>query len=1061
MTVEHVWAGALTNTSIRVRARITGTSARLAVSLLSNLSSPVYFGPDTATADKMVTLTATGLTEDTRYYYAIEDTGVLDTAAAGTFRTHPVAPGEIASYTFGAAGDAGLTGSAGDASFITSQVSNNPVFDTMRAQALADDWVWFSHLGDLHYRNIATATASLYRSAFNDNFTFNGTLGINARQGQFFRNVASTYTWDDHDFGPNDSDRTAAGNATANSVYRERVPHYPLSGGTSGIYQSWQCGRVLFVQLDCRTFRDPNANPNVLGKTMLGTAQLTWLESVLSNNAGGAEALVLISSSRWNGGDDTWSSFFFERNQVVQILGDTGWMDRMVLMTADEHSLGFASGPYNSFGRFPMFLFASMDSNYGTASREIYDIGNLPGRQQYGTVDVIDKGHTIQLKGTGWVNGVEWMNYSKYVDVGSPSFQVNYQAGQIYPPFEPVSDDQNLVNRSVATRIEGSTAEYQKHDGPLSVDEPPVGVGVYEEAVTLNVANDSQLPGQAGWRVHTGTVNAYRYPSTTIKLHGSPELLDEYMGLTLGDKLEILNPPNWLPPGDIQMLTEGVQENFGWFHWDVAFNSGPGEPWTVAQLPLAVDLGLADGTFESGVSQWQATNCTFVQATDNVYAGTYSGKMTVTGTPTQAYVRPGPGMQVPVIAGKSYTCTFWAYSPAGYASLAAAIDWRDSTGTYISTSAANAAIAAGAYSPRSVTGTAPSNAAYAVYGPTLASNPPAGTILHVDEVRFVQTEVNAESAGTNRPNRADTTASELQWALTDSATSLTVITPQPDFYGNRMPWMRSDGVGKVLPDHFPMDIEVGGEIMEVSACEAASWDDFDRTVAAGGWGTSPSPSAATWVLPVGTAANRAVSAGTATVTMTPVTTYIQVLPQTLTDFDVVVQVATSQTATGAGLIAGLLARYTGTSDFYVGRLSFGTAGTLSLSAARGITNVGASTSALYSYTTAQFWNIRMRMKGHRMLMRVWPASPASGNPMEPTVWHLDRTFTSNLIESGWNGVYISAFGGNTNVNPVISVRNYQVENVQEMTVIRGINGITKAHDAGADLKLAQSAVAAL
>lgn len=1060
MTVEHVWAGALTNTSIRVRGRITGTSARLAVSLQSNLSSPVYFGPDTATADKMVTLTATGLTADTRYYYGLEDTGVLDTAAIGTFRTQPVAVGEIASYTFGAAGDAGLTGAAGDASYITTAVSNNPVFDTMRAQALSDDWVWFSHLGDLHYRNISAATASLYRSAFNDNFTFNGTLGVSARQGQFFRNVASTYTWDDHDFGPNDSDRTAAGNATANSVYRERVPHYPLSGGTSGIYQSWQCGRVLFVQLDCRTFRDPNADPNILGKTMLGSVQKAWLESVLTTNAGGAEALVLISSSRWIGGDDTWSSFFFERNEIVQILGDTGWMDRMVLMTADEHSLGFGSGPYNSFGRFPMFLFASMDSNYGTASRDIYDIGNLPGRQQYGTVDVIDKGHTIRLKGTGWVNGVEWMNYSKYVDVGSPVFQVNYEAGQIYPPFEPVSDDQGIVNRSVVTRQDGSTVQYQKDDGPLSVAEPPNGVGIYEEAITLNVAHDDQLPGQAGWRVHMGTVNAYRYPSTFIKMHGSPELLEDYLGLTLGDKLEVLNPPDWLPPGDIQMLTEGVQEQFGWFNWDVSFNSSPGETWNVGQLPLPADLGLADGTFETGVSGWQATNGTFAQATDNVYAGMYSGKLTVTGTPTQAYVRPDAGMQVPVTPGKSYTCRFWAYSPSGYASLSAAIDWRDSSNSYISTSSTNAAIAAGAYSARSVTGTAPANAAYAVYGPTLGSNPPGGTVLHIDEVLFLQVDVNSESAGVNRPNRADTMASQLQWALTDSATSMTVITPQPDFYGLRMPWMRSDGVGKILPDHFPVDLAFNGEIVQVDACESASWDNFNRTVA-GGWGLSPSPSAATWSLPVGTAANRAVSAGTATVTMTPVTTYIQVLPQTLTDFDVVVQVATSQTATGAGLIAGLLARYTGSSDFYVGRLAFGTAGTVTLSAARGITNVGASTSSLGAYTTAQFWNIRMRMKGHRMLMRAWPVNTASGNPMEPTVWHMDRTFTENLISSGWNGIYISAFGGNTNTNPVISVSNYQVENVQEMTVVRGINGITKAHDAGVAVALAQSAVAAL
>src|SRR5690606_41417743 len=91
----------------------------------------------------MVTLDATGLTAATRYYYAIEDDGVLDTAFAGTFITHPVAAGEVASYIIGASGDAGLTGSAGDDSYITSQVSDNPVFDTMRAQSLTEKWRWF------------------------------------------------------------------------------------------------------------------------------------------------------------------------------------------------------------------------------------------------------------------------------------------------------------------------------------------------------------------------------------------------------------------------------------------------------------------------------------------------------------------------------------------------------------------------------------------------------------------------------------------------------------------------------------------------------------------------------------------------------------------------------------------------------------------------------------------------------------------------------------------------------------------------------------------------------
>ncbi len=1046
MTVEHVWAGALTNTSVRVRARITGTTARLAVSLAANLASPVYFGPDTATADKMVTLTATGLTQDTRYYYGIEDGGVIDTNFIGTFRTQPVAVGEIASYTFGAAGDAGLTGSAGDASYITSAVSNNPVFDTMRAQALADNWVWFSHLGDLHYRNIATATTASYRTAYNDNFTFNGTLGAAARQGLFFRNVASTYVWDDHDFGPNNSDRTSLGNATANAVYRERVPHYPLPGGTSGIYQSWQCGRVLFVQLDCRTFRDPNTNANVLGKTMLGSAQIAWLQNLLTTNAGGAEALVLISSSRWIGGDDTWSSFFFERNQMVELLGDTGWMDRMIFMTADEHSLSFGSGPYNAYGRFPMFMFASMDSDYGTASREIYDVGNLPGRQQYGTVDVIDTGHTIRLKGTGWVNGVEWMNYSKYVDVGNPSFQINYQAGQVYPPFEPVSDDQNLVNRSVATRIEGSTATYEREDGPLSIEQPPTGVGVYEEAVTLNVANDSQLPGQAGWRVHLGTVNAYRYPSTTLKLHGSPELLDEYIGLSLGDKLEILNPPDWLPPGDIQMLTEGIQENFGWFNWDVAFNSGPGQSWTVGELPVqtgeTITEDFEDTTYNVTITD--GGNLPWIRTSAQFHAGAWSLR-------SGAITNNQTSDAIVTVPDGARSMKFW-YRTSSETAGSGVLGDR----LIVLVGATQVLLAQGETAWTQLTvdveGETSVTFRYAKDN-SVASGEDA---VYIDDLSFVIPI--AYDAGTARPNRADTTASELLYAIDSDDTQMTIITPQPDFYGLRMPWMRSDGVGKILPDHFPMDVQLGGEIVEVSACESVSWDAFNRTTS-GGWGTAPSGS--TWVLPVGTAANRATSGGTATVTMTPVTTYIQVLPDTIGDFDVVVQVATSQTATGAGLIAGLLARYTGSSDFYVGRLAFGTGGTISLSAARGITNVGASTSALYTYSPGDYFNIRMRMKGHRLLMRVWRANAPSGNTIEPTIWHLDRTFTSSLITSGWNGIYISAFGGNTNTNPVISVRNYQVENVQVMNVVRGINGITKAHDAGSAVALARSAVAAL
>src|SRR5690606_18845219 len=79
-----------------------------------------------------------------------------------------------------------------------------------------------------HYRDISINDPDAYRQAYHDVLTFNGTLGADARQGRFYRAVPISYVWDDHDYGPNNSDRTHVGRAAAATVYLEIVPHYPL-----------------------------------------------------------------------------------------------------------------------------------------------------------------------------------------------------------------------------------------------------------------------------------------------------------------------------------------------------------------------------------------------------------------------------------------------------------------------------------------------------------------------------------------------------------------------------------------------------------------------------------------------------------------------------------------------------------------------------------------------------------------------------------------------------------------------------------------------------------------
>ncbi|MDX2521383.1 alkaline phosphatase D family protein [Streptomyces stelliscabiei] len=590
MALCSVWTGATTDTIARVRARFTtADSATLLVADNEAMTGPASFGPVASGTDNVCTWNVTGLAAGTRYWMRV-DNGTLNPSFASTFRTHPAPAGERASYIFGAAGDAGLTGDGYEGG-ITNATSDSLVFDTMTAQAASEEWAWFSHLGDLHYKNIATNSPALFRSAYFDNMNYGGVVNPGARQATFFRSLASTYVWDDHDYGPNDSDRTSASNAAANQVYREWVPHYTLPSA-SAIYQTWQVGRVLYIASDVRSARDPNSNPQAPTKTMLGSAQKTWMEGVLSAARGnGAEALVWQSPSRWVGGTDTWSDFLHERLEMVQMFGDTGWLDRMIMVTADMHALSICSGPHNPYGRFPMYMFAGMDAGAWSTSAADYDIGSVAGRRQYGTMRVADSGHTIALTGTGYHDGTVMMRHTAYIQATGRVFALDYGAGHLSPPFEPTDDDQKLRNEITARRTDGGEYTYSKTSGPQNVNDPAEdaeGVGVYDEGIEVNVAADEQLPDQASWRVALSTVDEDRYPMVRIDLAANPGLADELTGLNPGDRITIANPPEWLAPGTIELIAEGGTEPIGHpTDWDMQINASPGTPWLVGYVPAS------------------------------------------------------------------------------------------------------------------------------------------------------------------------------------------------------------------------------------------------------------------------------------------------------------------------------------------------------------------------------------------------------------------------------------------------------------------------------------------
>jgi Carbohydrate binding domain len=100
-----------------------------------------------------------------------------------------------------------------------------------------------------------------------------------------------------------------------------------------------------------------------------------------------------------------------------------------------------------------------------------------------------------------------------------PALELDYSAGVFAGLPEPVDDDQQTRNDITATRQEGSSVRAVLSSGPLSVLDPPDGVGTYDTEVTVNVVGDGFLPEHASWLLALGTVDEARYPRLPLGLH--------------------------------------------------------------------------------------------------------------------------------------------------------------------------------------------------------------------------------------------------------------------------------------------------------------------------------------------------------------------------------------------------------------------------------------------------------------------------------------------------------------------------------------------------------------
>jgi alkaline phosphatase D len=102
---------------------------------------------------------------------------------------------------------------------------------------------------------------------------------------QMWPNMAHYATWDDHDYGPNDSDRSYRLKETALEVFNDYFPS-PVRGTeeAKGAFFKFEWGDAEFFMLDDRYHRTPNRHPNRAEAVQFGREQLNWLKDSLASS---------------------------------------------------------------------------------------------------------------------------------------------------------------------------------------------------------------------------------------------------------------------------------------------------------------------------------------------------------------------------------------------------------------------------------------------------------------------------------------------------------------------------------------------------------------------------------------------------------------------------------------------------------------------------------------------------------------------------------------------------------------------------------------------------------
>ncbi len=384
---EWLWLGNVTPQSATVVAGGLDVDAAVelrfwAVDDSGRRAAASVVEPGRADGDGIARFELTGLAPATDYRYSVDERDESSDESEGDagLRTFAEGPQDM-TVVFGSCARVG---------------SNGAVFDAM----VAENPDLYIALGDLHYANLESTDPGRHIEEYGRSLREPG-------QAALFSSVPTAYVWDDHDYGPNNSDASSVSRTAVSTAYRRAVPHYGVDPDVDApIAQAFTVGRVRFVISDTRSARTATS--------MLGAEQQRWLIDELTTASQANALVVWINPTPWVGAPssdaDDWSAYPSDRTAIADAIA-TAEIENLVMISGDAHMVAIDDGTNSGYAGdgsagFPVLHAAALDRP-GSIKGGPYSHGTFPGSGQYGLLTVEDDGGStiaVRLSGRTWTD---------------------------------------------------------------------------------------------------------------------------------------------------------------------------------------------------------------------------------------------------------------------------------------------------------------------------------------------------------------------------------------------------------------------------------------------------------------------------------------------------------------------------------------------------------------------------------------------------------------------------------------------------------------------------------